>query len=107
MKRYGQVLRLRPGALERYSELHRAVWPTVLAKITECGIRNYTIYHKDGWLFATFEYHGDDFDGDMAAMAADPETQRWWAECKPLQEPLPTRNEGEWWAGMEELFHCD
>ena len=40
-------------------------------------------------------------------MAADPTTQRWWAECIPCQEGLPDRAEGEWWAGMEEVFHCD
>ena len=43
----------------------------------------------------------------MARMAADPETQRWWAVCMPLQRPLDTRAEGEWWASMEEVFHAD
>ena len=37
----------------------------------------------------------------------DPETQRWWTFCMPLQDPIPTRREGEWWADMEELFHTD
>jgi L-rhamnose mutarotase len=41
----------------------------------------------------------------MAAMAADPETQRWWAITNPMQEPLPTRAEGEWWAEMEPVFY--
>jgi len=26
---------------------------------------------------------------------------------KPLQQPIPTRAEGEWWANMEEVFHVD
>ena len=43
----------------------------------------------------------------MAAMAADPKTQEWWAVCMPMQAPLATRKEGEWWAGMEEVFHID
>ena len=107
MTRYGQVLRLKPGALDEYARLHAAVWPTVLAKIAGCNIHNYSIYHKDGWLFAYFEYDGTDFAADMAKMAADPETQRWWECCIPLQEPLPTRAEGEWWANMDELFHQD
>jgi L-rhamnose mutarotase len=25
----------------------------------------------------------------------------------PLQDPLPDRPEGEWWAPMEEVFHTD
>ena len=58
-------------------------------------------------MFAYFEYHGTDHDADMATMAADPGTQEWWAVCMPMQSPLDTRKEGEWWAGMEEVFHID
>jgi len=43
----------------------------------------------------------------MAKMAADPTTQEWWSHCKPCQQPLETCPEGEWWANMEEVFHCD
>jgi len=50
---------------------------------------------------------GDDFDGDMAKMAEDPATQRWWDINKPLQRPLPDRAEGEWWASIPEIFHTD
>ena len=107
MKRYGQVIRLQPGVLEEYSKYHAAVWPGVLKMIRACNMRNYSIYHKDGFLFAYFEYIGKDFAADMAKMAADPETQRWWAIMNPLQDPLPTRAEGEWWANMDEVFHTD
>ena len=107
MRRYGQVLRVKPEKLEEYKCLHTAVWPEVLDMISRCNIRNYSIFHKDGYLFAYFEYVGDDFEADMAKMAADPKTQEWWSVCKPCQEPLETRAEGEWWATMEEVFHCD
>jgi len=43
----------------------------------------------------------------MAKMAAHPKTQEWWAIMKPMQEPLETRKDGEWWAEMEEVFHLD
>jgi L-rhamnose mutarotase len=43
----------------------------------------------------------------MALIAADPRMQEWWATCKPCQEPLESRQQGEWWADMEELFHHD
>ena len=107
MKRYASVLRMPAANLSRYSELHAAVWPGVLAKITECNIRNYSIYHRSGWLFSYFEYVGDDYAADMARMAEDPTTQAWWAINNPLQEPLEDRAEGEWWASMDELFHLD
>lgn len=107
MKRYGQVIKVRPEKLEYYKELHANPWPEVLSMITECNIKNYSIYFKDGYLFAYFEYTGDNFEVDMAKMAADPITQKWWDECMPCQQPLETNKEGEWWADMEEVFHLD
>lgn len=105
--RYGQVIGVKPERLEEYKTYHAAVWPEVLETIRACNIRNYSIFHKDGRLFAYFEYVGDDFEGDMAKMAADPKTQQWWAIMEPMQDPLDTRAEGEWWANMEEVFHLD
>lgn len=109
MTRYGQVIGLNADRIAEYKALHAAVWPGVLAKIADCGIRNYSIFLKEpeNLLFAYFEYHGSDFAADMAKMAADEETQRWWAVCMPCQKPLDSRKAGEWWAGMEEVFHCD
>ncbi len=47
------------------------------------------------------------YESDMAAMAADPTTQDWWALCMPLQRPLEDRVEGEWWMDIPEIFHSD
>ena len=112
MTRYGSVIQLRPGKAAEYRQLHAAVWPDVAARIRECGIRNYSIYLRrlaDGneYLFSYFEYRGEDFAGDMAKMAADPTTQKWWDLCKPCHIPLSDRSDGEWWASMEEVFHQD
>ena len=82
MKRFGQIIGVDPQNFERYKEYHAAVWPEVLAMITACNISNYSIFHKDGLLFAYMEYSGDDFGADMAKMAADPKTQEWWAIMK-------------------------
>jgi L-rhamnose mutarotase len=106
-KRFGQMIRLKPEGAEEYKRQHAAVWPGVLAMIKECHLVNYSIYRKDNWLFAYFEYTGNDFEGDMARMAADPETQRWWDVVKPLMEPIENRKTGEFWADMEEIFHLN
>jgi L-rhamnose mutarotase len=106
-RRFGMVLRVRPERFEEYKRLHAAVWPGVLARISACSIKNYSIYHKDGWLFSYFEYWGDDFEADMKVMAADLETRRWWAIMEPMQDPVPSRDPGDWWARMEEVFHHD
>ncbi len=107
MKRYGQMIRVKPEKLAEYIELHANPWPEVVDMIRECNIRNYSIFHKDGWLFAYFEYVGEDFEADMQKMAADPMTQKWWDVCKPCHEPLETRAPGEWWATMQEVFHVE
>ncbi|MBP3963843.1 L-rhamnose mutarotase [Paenibacillus lignilyticus] len=107
MQRYGSVIHVKPEMLEEYKRLHAAVWPDVLKRMKESHIQNYSIYYKDGWLFSYFEYNGDDYEKDMALIASDETTQRWWDVCKPCQQPLATRREGEWWADMEEVFHLD
>jgi len=112
MKRYTMVTRIRPGKLEEYKRLHADAWPGVLEMIRQCNIRNYSIHTTrlpDGedYLFSYFEHMGDDFDADMRRMAADEETQRWWAVCKPLLTPVVSLPPGEVWAPIEEVFHSD
>ena len=112
MKRYGMVIGLNEDKMEEYKKLHAMVWPDVLKMISECNIRNYSIYLRklpDGkhYLFSYFEYVGENFAADMKRMAADPTTPKWWAVCKPCQQPLPEISDGEWWAEMEEVFHYD
>ena len=112
MQRYGSVIGLRPEKIEEYKRLHADIWPDVLKMIEQCNIRNYSIYlgeleNDKYYLFSYFEYTGDDFKADMAKMAADPTTQKWWSFCEPCQSPIPTRKEGEWWANMEEVFHYE
>ncbi|WP_420334639.1 L-rhamnose mutarotase [Roseibium sp.] len=109
MQRMGMMIRLEPDKVAEYKRLHADVWPGVLKMISDCNIRNYSIYLKEpeNLLFGYWEYHGEDFAADAAKMAADPETQRWWDVCMPCQVPLETRKDGEWWAMMEEVFHLD
>jgi L-rhamnose mutarotase len=107
MKRFGQIIGVKQEKLEEYKKYHAAVWPEVLDMIRLCNIRNYSIFYKDGMLYAYFEYVGSDFDADMAKMAADPMTQKWWDVMMPMQTPVATRADGEWWANLEEVFHVD
>ena len=107
MKRYGQVIGVRVDRLKEYKAYHADVWPDVLNMIRHCNIRNYSIFYRDGLLFAYFEYVGDDLNADMAKMAADPKTQEWWDIMMPMQKPVETRVDGEWWANMEQVFHVD
>ena len=73
MKRYGQVIRVKPERYEEYREYHRNVWPEIIELGSQCNIRNQTIFHRDGLLFRYFEYTGDDYEADMAAAAVQPQ----------------------------------
>lgn len=109
MERMGMVIGLKGEHIDEYRRLHAETWPEILAKISECNITNYSIYLKEpeNLLFGYWEYVGTDFAADAAKMAADPKTQEWWKICMPMQNPLETRKEGEWWAMMDEIFHHD
>ena len=55
MKRYGQLIGVKPENFESYKKYHAEVWPEVLDMISKCNIRNYTIFHREGMLYAYFE----------------------------------------------------
>lgn len=107
MKRFAEVIRVRPEFEADYVRYHTEVWPGVLKTITACNMRNYSIFLRSGVLFGYFEYHGTDFEADMQKMAEDPETQRWWELMDPMQERMPDAQPGEKWAPMREVFHLD
>ena len=110
VRRFASVTGLKPEMAARYEALHAAPWPGVRRMISECHLRNYSIHLQEiggkPYLFAYFEYTGRDFDADMARMAADPETRRWWSETDPCQEPLPEAAAlGKIWTDAREVFY--
>ena len=107
MAGYAWVLEVRPGYEEEYKTRHDEIWPEMLDALKKAGIRNYSIFLRDGILFAYFEYVGNDFAADMRAMAADPETQRWWALMEPMQQKWASASAEDWWTNMTEVFHQD
>ena len=106
-QRFGSRVGLRPEKREEYLALHREVWPDVLAKLTEVGIRNYTIFLQGDELFGYYEFVGDDHAAAQAALAADPRTQEWWRLTDPCQQRLPGTPEGAQWQELTEVFHLD
>ncbi|HTI98633.1 MAG TPA: L-rhamnose mutarotase [Dongiaceae bacterium] len=108
-QRLAWVTGLKPDKAAYYHELHAHPWPGVLKTIKDCHIQNFSIHECtiDGktYLFAYLEYTGTNYDADMARMAADPETQRWWKETDPCQSPLPdAAAKGKIWSDTKEIF---
>lgn len=104
-KRFGQVIKLRPEGLKKYAEYHANPLPGVNEMIKKCNISNYSIFQRNDYLFAYFEYIGDNYEADMAMMAQDPTTQKWWDLVKPLMQPLDDCLEDEFWSDMDEIYH--
>jgi L-rhamnose mutarotase len=103
MRRFGAVIGLRPEHRETYLRLHREVWPAVEARLTASHFTNYTIFRRGDLLFAYYEYTGDDYAADAAAIA----TREWWELTDPCQQRLEGTPEGEQWAPMDEIWHLD
>jgi len=103
--RYAQIIRLRHDQEQDYIRHHAEVWPAVLQTIADCNIRNYSIFLRNGMLFAYFEYHGTDYTADMRRMAECPDTQRWWKIMDPMQLPAEDAAPGEHWSSLREVFH--
>jgi L-rhamnose mutarotase len=116
---------------DRYTELHDAVWESVLQRMSLSNIRNFTIYfHEEtSTLFCHYEWIGHWGKGpltadeeaallkaDLEAIAQDPMTKLWWTECEPCQEPFsqwdsqqtpPSQGGvGDWWAPLVCVTQC-
>lgn len=109
VQRMGMVIGIKPEDIIEYKKLHANVWPAILERLKKSNISNYSIFLRepDYLMFGYWEYTGSDFEADMAAIENDPETQKWWKVCGPKQVPLESRDEGEWWASMENVFFLD
>ena len=111
-QRYGMVIGLKADQVEEYTKLHAGAWPEVLSQIDRSHMRNFSIWLVEvepgrHLLFAYFEYDGDDFEADMAAMGDHAPTKKWWKLTDPMQEPIPTAGPEEHWVMMREVFYHD
>jgi L-rhamnose mutarotase len=104
VRRVAQVIAVHPEKLAAYRELHRNVPESVLDRIRRSHISNYSIHLLGDRLFSYFEYHGDDLAADLALMAEDEATRRWWELTAPCQVPVPEAAPGERWAIAEQVF---
>jgi len=103
--RFGQLGKLKPEKVDEYVALHAEPWPGVLKTITECNLKNYSIYRHGLEVFAYFEYVGEDYDADMAKMAEDPVTQEWWTHTKPCFEKYAIDPRSEFYHDMQSIFY--
>jgi L-rhamnose mutarotase len=105
IKRVGMVVQLNEKHMDAYKKLHADSNPGVRDLLTKYNMHNFSIFlHEiDGkWYeFGYYEYTGNDFEADMAALDAEPRNKEWLKVCDPMQIPL----EGyKGWAEMERVY---
>lgn len=109
VKRVGMVIGLREDRAAEYRRLHADSNQGVRDLLREANMHNFSIFVErlpDGklYLFGYYEYVGDDYDADMAALASKERNKEWLAMTDPMQIPLPGQ---EGWTVMEEVYHND
>jgi L-rhamnose mutarotase len=105
MARYCFQLQVRPDRTEEYIERHRAVWPEMLAALTDTGWRNYSLFLRDDGLLIGY-VEADDLTAARAGMAATDVNARWQAEMAPFFVDLQGRPD-EAVALLREIFHLE
>jgi len=105
--RVGMVIKLKPEYIEEYKALHADSNTGVRDLLVKANIRNFSIFlHQldDGnyYEFGYYEYHGGDFEADMAKLAKEDRNIEWLKICDPMQVPL---NGFEGWAEMEQIYY--
>jgi L-rhamnose mutarotase len=105
IKRVGMVVGIKPDMIEEYKRIHADGNPGVRDLLSKYNMHNFSIFltqiNGKWYEFGYYEYTGDDFDGDMAKLAAEPRNIEWLKICDPMQIPL----EGETgWREMERVY---
>lgn len=103
MKRFGSITKIKTGMLEEYTELHNKIWDEVVAAGHNAGLRNFTIFHNNGYLFSYFEYVGDDYAADMGKKNSLPVVKKWQEICGRYFDTI----DGKTSIPFEEIFHND
>lgn len=92
MQRIAFRLRVKPDRLDEYLEIHRNVWPEMLADLRAAGYRNYSIFADGNELFGYLEC--DDWDAAQRALFRSDANRRWqeWMS-EYLDTPVDPDNE--------------
>jgi L-rhamnose mutarotase len=107
MQRMCRIIKVKPEIIPEYKRIHAAVWPEILDAIRKSNVQNYSIFLREpeNLLISYWEYVGSNYEQDMANIKKAPRMREWWDITDPMQEPLETRKDNEWWAETELVFH--
>ena len=104
MKREAFTMKLKPGKVMEYRRRHDEIWPELVKKHSEYGIRNYTIFLDEESL-TLFAFQELAENATAERMRDDELVRKWWIynadlmECHPDCEPVSRI--------LTEIFHMN
>lgn len=107
MKKYCLALDLKDDEtlIAEYEEMHRAVWPEIIASIKNADVDNLEIYRTGNRLFMILQVTDDfSFEKKAAMDAANEKVQEWEMLMWNYQQALPKSKPGEKWVLMDKIF---
>ncbi|HYP09719.1 MAG TPA: L-rhamnose mutarotase [Bryobacteraceae bacterium] len=106
MRRICFCLQVKKDRLEEYKERHKAVWPEMLAALSQAGWHNYSLFLRpDGLLIGYVET--PDFEHALASMAATEVNRRWQTYMLDFFESPTGLAADEQMQPIPEVFHLD
>jgi len=107
MKRVAFLLKVSPDKIEKYKELHRAVWPEMIEALRRNGWHQYSIFlHESGLLFGCFETP-ESFQAALAGMSKEQVNKRWQEFVAACFENTNGAHADESMQELVEVFHID
>jgi L-rhamnose mutarotase len=105
--RVGMVIKMKPDRIKDYLAVHADSNPSVRDLLLKYNMRNFSIFMTqmdDGnyYEFGYYEYVGNNYEADMAALAAEPRNIEWLKETDQMQIPL---NGETSWKKMQQVFY--
>jgi L-rhamnose mutarotase len=104
IRRIGMVIGIKEDSIDHYRELHDG--PGVRDLLRAYNILNFNIFLQkmpDGkfYEFSCYEYHGNDYEADLAKLAKEPRNIAWLKQTDATQTPLENHKS---WTVMERIF---
>ena len=106
MERVCFLLKVKPDRLEEYKRRHQAVWPEMLAALSETGWHNYSLFLRDDGLLVGY-LETPDFEKARAGMDTREVNACWQRDMAPFFEAMGGLRPDEGLLRLEEVFHLD
>lgn len=91
--------------IEQYDEVHRNIWPEMIASLEDMGVRDYSIFRRGQDLMLVLTVANfDDFINGMAASEVD---RRWQKQMEPFWESVPGQRPDEKFVMWQEVFYME